>query len=104
NTGVSGGEFNIRNSGLNEFVPKVAMNRTGGSFVVTYDTATTTGGSVDVGVDEINANNTNRAHFSIAGQVREPALSIDASGNYFVTFPAGPTGDPDIHGRRGLLS
>jgi hypothetical protein len=103
-TGAVSGEFTIRATGLSEFVPKVAVKRTGGSFVVAYNTFSTSG-AVDVGIDEINASNTNLAHFTFTGQFREPALSIDTSGNYLLTYTAGPAGgDTDIHGRYGQLS
>jgi hypothetical protein len=105
NTGVAGSEFTISGTLAEEFVPKVAMSRTGGSFVVAYDITTPSGGPQDIGVDEINANNTNRAHFTATGLNREPALSIDASGNYLLTYTAGPGGgDTDIHERLGFLS
>jgi hypothetical protein len=81
------------------------MRRTGGSFVVAYHITTPSGGPQDIGVDEINADNTNRAHFTLTGLNREPALSIDASGNYLLTYSAGPVGgNTNIHGRRGFLS
>src|SRR5262249_5998375 len=67
NAGTLSAELSIRNTTAAEASPTVAMNRTGLAFVVAYHTLTAGGGQT-VEVDEIDANNINRNHFTLPGR------------------------------------
>src|SRR5262249_51536357 len=93
NAGGLGTGDDIRSTTAAEASAAVAMNRTGGAFVVAYHTLN--GGAQTVEVDEVSANNT-KVHFTLGGSNLFPALSMGASGNYFLTRTANPSGDADI--------
>jgi hypothetical protein len=95
-TGSQGSQINIANTSNIEFGPSVALRRDGGGFVVTYESLTST--SAQAKVAEVSPLNTVTTFD--AGSVSGQAVSIDAFGNYFISF----TGNElDIHARRGTL-
>src|SRR5262245_41534584 len=104
-TGVMSSEINIRNTLANETAPTVAMKRSGGSFVVAYN-STTSGVGRTVQVTEVNASNTIVAQHNLAGNNNGAALSIDAGGDYLLTYTGitGSNNDRNIHLRFGHLS
>jgi hypothetical protein len=107
-TGVVGGVIDVRSTLAQEKNPTVALSRTGGSFVVAYDTDLLgVPGNRTVEVAEFNASNTRGLVSNLPGLPNNtsPALSIDAHGNYLLTY-TGAVGsvDTNIHLRRGHLS
>jgi hypothetical protein len=95
-TGSQGAQINIANTSNLEFGPSVALKPGGGGFVVTYESLTPT--SAHAKVAEVSAFNSVTTFD--AGSVSGAAVSIDAFGDYLVTYTGS---DLDIHGRRGLL-
>jgi hypothetical protein len=95
-----GGEINIRNTGSDEVKPSVALNRIGsGGFAVAYQSVSSQ--PTRALLAEVSALNA-VATFDM-GQRFDPAVSIDASNNYLVTYTSIDSGDLNIRGRRGQL-
>jgi hypothetical protein len=102
------------NDGVVPFNPSVALKRDGsGAFVVAYEVEQTTvlvarGANaippgVSVEVSEVASNN--QITYVNAGSAENPAVSINNSGQYLLTYTsfAPSTGDPNITGRLGQL-
>jgi hypothetical protein len=94
--GAQGAQINIASTSNLEYGPSVALRRDGGGFVVTYESLTST--SAHAKVAEVSPSNTVTTYD--AGSVSGAAVSIDAFGDYFVTYTGS---DLDIHARRGSL-
>jgi hypothetical protein len=99
--GFAGGEITIAGTSANERNPSVALRRTGGSFVVAYD-STTNFISNRVRVAEVSAFNT--VTTLDAGVRSAPAVSINGFGDYLLTYTSNDNGDLNIRNRRGRLS
>jgi hypothetical protein len=100
-SGIVGPVLTIASTSDSELAPSVAMKRSGGSFVVAYDSDFQ--GRLQVMVAEVSASNVITT--LDAGQPRfSPAVSIDGSGNYIVTTSAFDKQDLNIHARRGHLA
>lgn len=98
-TGVLlGAEINIASTSATERGASVAIRRGGGGFVVAYENATT---SVRTKVAEVSAFNTVTTFD--AGVRSTPAVSINAFGDYFMTYTSLDGFDFNIRGRRGRL-
>jgi hypothetical protein len=100
NAGVLGSILNIANGGIQERNPSVALHPTNGKFVVAYETQ---GVNQGVSVTEMSAAGTVLATLSVGSARSDPAISIDGSGNYLVSYTAGSTPPRGIRARRGLL-
>ena len=96
--GTVGSEINIRNTTNQELNPSVALRRTGGAFVVAYNTP----GTVEVA--EVTASNTVSAVRNVGTARFGPAVSIDASGRYLATYTSNDGGDLNIRRRSGFLA
>jgi hypothetical protein len=99
-TGVMGAEINIASTAAIEEEPSVALRRDGGGFVVAYQSDGET--AFGIKVAEVSAFDSVTTYD--AGVRADPAVSIDAFGDYLLT----DTGDvgsstADIHARRGIL-
>jgi hypothetical protein len=85
--------------------PSVALNKQGGGFVVAYISSDiNTGNSSSVA--EVSAFDTVTTYS--LGNNFNPAVSMDAFGDYFVTYDTyetnpNTTGNTDVHARRGYL-
>jgi hypothetical protein len=100
-SGIAGPVLNIANTTDNEVEPAAAIKRSGGGFVVSYDS--TFGSRHQVLVAEVSASNV--VTTLDAGQPRfTSAVSFDASGNYVVVYTAVDGQDQNIHLRRGHIS
>ena len=73
NSGSVGGELNIRNTLADEFNPSVALNRTNGSFVVAYDSWTSSTGN-HVLVSEVSPSNVVSSPTDLGGSRSDPAI------------------------------
>jgi hypothetical protein len=83
--------------GVNELNPSVALARTGGMFVVAYDTGS------GVQVTEMSATNSPVATLGpVTGS--NPSISIDGLNRYLVTYTYYNGSNDDIYSRRDLLS
>jgi hypothetical protein len=106
--GVAGSEINIRNTTAQERNPTIALERTGGSFVVAYETDLLgVPGNRTVEVAEFDPSNVRGLTLNLPAfpNSSAPALSINGQGDYFLTFTAGDGGtDKNVHFRRGHLS
>jgi hypothetical protein len=96
-TGALGGVINITSPPLaNETSPTVALEGSGGAFVVAYENGN------GVSVSEVSSSNAVIGTFS-AGQSRvNPAISINGQNEFLVTYNVF-IGQSSIAGRRGLL-
>jgi hypothetical protein len=90
----------VEASSLNEGSPSVAMKRTGGSFVVTYNQSSST--STHARVAEVSASD-NVTRFD-AGIRSNPVVSINRAGKYLVTYTSNDSGDLNIRRRIGTLA
>jgi hypothetical protein len=100
-SGVQGPEINIASTSDSEDEPSVALKPGGGGFVVGYLFVPHSVAPIDYRVAEVSAFDT--VTTLVAGR-GEGAVSIDASGNYFVTYTGSDAGgDQNIHSRRGRL-
>jgi hypothetical protein len=95
-TGAQGPQINIASTANLEYGPSVALRRDGGGFVVSYESLSST--SFRAKVAEVSAFNTVTTFD--AGSVSGAAVSIDAFGDYFVTYTGS---ELDIHARHGFL-
>lgn len=96
-TGALSGEINIASSSNFEFGPSVALRKGGGSFVVSYESITST--SAHAKVAEVTA--ANAVTTFDAGSRSGGSVSIDSFDHYLLTDTSP---DLDIHGRHGFLS
>ena len=85
-TGSVGGEINVRNSSANETSPSVALKRTGGAFVVAYDT-----GSMVEFAELSSTDVVTRTTFADSGS--GPAISLDGLDRFLRSY-TGPFTDP----------
>jgi hypothetical protein len=99
-TGALGVWRIVSGHGIEGENPAVAIRRDGGGYVVSYF-AVLSGGSSTYQVSEVSAANTVQTFNAGRGA---GSLSIDAFGNYFMTYAAPDAGgDYNIHARRGSL-
>ena len=100
-SGVQGPEINIASTSDFEDEPSVALKPGGGGFVVAYLSVRRTLDAIDYRVAEVSAFDTVTTLDTGRGS---GAVSIDASGNYLLTYTASDAGgDENIHSRRGRL-
>jgi hypothetical protein len=99
-SGFLGAEINIASTEANERNFSVALKRGGGGFVVAYDSSFLLVTSVKVA--EVSASNAVTTRDS--GVRFTPAVSINASDDYLLTYTAADGSDLNIRGRRGHLS
>jgi len=95
--GVMGPEIDIASSSALETAGSVAMNRSGGSFVVAYDSSFSS--TLQVKVAEVSASNAVTT-FDAGEQRFGGAVSINGFNNYMLTY----TARDGIRGRRGHLA
>jgi hypothetical protein len=100
NTGALGPVLIVANGAIQERNPSVALHPTNGRFVVAYETL---GTSLGVSVAEMSAAGTVLAPRPAGPGRSDPAVSIDAGGNYLVSYTDGLTPPREIRARRGLL-
>lgn len=92
-------EINIASTSATERAASVAIRRGGGGFVVAYETASLFGNRTKVA--EVSAFNTVTTFD--AGVRSTPAVSINAFGDYLLSYTALDGSDFNIRGRRGRL-
>jgi len=97
--GVMGGEITIAATSFSEESPKVALKHNGGGFVVVYNGFDQT--SEHVRVAEVSASN--QVTTLDAGVRSDASVSINASGQYLVTYTANDGGDLNIRRRIGHI-
>lgn len=107
-TGIQGDEINIRNTFAQEVSPTVALSRTGGAFVVAYNSdLLSIPGNRTVEVAEVTAANQVVAIHNLPGFPNngDAALSIDADGDFLLSYTGGigSGSDANIFARRGHL-
>ena len=101
-TGVMGAPITIANTTADELFPAVAVNRTGGSFVVAYTVGLT---NPRLMVKEVSASNVIRATYNAGSPRHGAALSIDGNNYFFLTYTKDfSSTDQDIVGRFGHLA
>jgi hypothetical protein len=98
-SGVMGAETAIAATSFSEESPKVALKRTGGSYVVVYNGYDET--SEHVRVAEVSA--TDHVNTFDAGIRADAAVSINGAGRYLVTYTSNDGGDLNIRRRAGQL-
>jgi hypothetical protein len=98
-SGSMGSEINISHSSTIQSAPSVALKRGGGGFVVAYQSFSN---GFRNKVAEVSSFDT--VTTLDAGLGSHPAVSINAFGDYILTYTASDAGDANIHGRRGHLS
>ena len=110
--GSMGAEINITGATptSTDQQPSVALNKQGGQFVVAYFSSDTVVGNSS-SVAEVSTFDTVTTH--IIGGLNDagafnPAVSMDAFGDYLVTYDTyetipNTTGNSDVHARRGYL-
>ena len=79
--------------------PKVAIARTGGAYVVVYNGVANN--SEHAFVAEVTAND--KETVFDAGNRADPSVSINASGQYIISYTSNDNGDPNIRRRIGHL-
>jgi hypothetical protein len=92
-------EINIASTSATERAASVAIRRGGGGFVVAYETASFFGNRTKVA--EVSAFNTVTTFD--AGVRSTPAVSINAFGDYLLSYTALDGADFNIRARRGRL-
>jgi hypothetical protein len=106
-TGGLSAEIDVRSSHGSDQSPSVALSRTGGAFVVAYSTTDPLGipGNRTVEVAEINSADTVVALHNLPGHSDnlEAALSIDADGDFLLSYSGRIGSDFNIFARRGHL-
>lgn len=107
-SGAVGPEFTVRATAAQELNPTVALSRNGGgSFVVAYETDLIgIPNNRTVEVAEVSASNVVTSVFNLPGFPNNdsPSLSVDAQGNYVLTYTGGVGFEKNIRMRRGRLS
>jgi hypothetical protein len=86
--------------------PSVAVSRSGGAFVVAYITTPTTGGEFNIPtvyVTEVNAGDKVTGTFSAGAYEFAPAVSIDGSGHYLLTYQSRDGSASTAYARSGAL-
>jgi hypothetical protein len=99
-SGNLGPELIVENSSFFQTGPRVALKRTGGAFVVTYDQNIL--GNNHVRVAEVSASN--QVKIFDASLRSKPAVSINGANHYLVTYTSNDGGDLNIRRRIGTLS
>ena len=94
-----GTETTIAATSFSEESPKVALKRTGGSYVVVYNGNDQT--SEHVRVAEVSASDSVTTFD--AGVRSDPSVSINAAGQYVVTYTSNDGGDLNIRRRIGQI-
>src|SRR5262249_47020999 len=105
-SGAVGGEINVRNSGAQETNPVVAVSPTGGSFAVAYNTDLFgVPGNRTVELEEFNGADVFQGRANLPGTPNNssPALSINKSGGYQLTYTSGGGGNQNISMQLGQL-
>jgi hypothetical protein len=107
-SGAVGSEIFVQQTFAQETDPDVAVSPTGGAFVVAYDTdlfGAPPGTNRSVEVSEVNASDTvvGRLNLPAFPNNADPALSINNSGGYQLTYTSGVGGDQNISLQFGQL-
>jgi hypothetical protein len=97
-TGILGTNIPIAATSFAEQNPSVALKRTGGEYVVVFDS---TVASTHVNVAEVSS--TDKVKIFDAGQRFNAAVSINGFDNYIVTYTSNDAGDLNIRRRVGHL-
>ena len=98
-SGVLGAEVAVAATSFSEESPKVALKPTRGSYVVVYNGFDET--SEHVRVAEVSASDTVTTFD--AGVRSDPSVSINAAGQYVVTYTSNDGGDLNIRRRIGHI-
>ena len=98
-SGVLGTETTIAATSFSEESPKVALKRSGGSYVVVYNGFDQT--SEHVRVAEVSASD--RVTTYDAGVRSDASVSINGAGQYLVTYTSNDGGDLNIRRRIGQI-
>lgn len=102
--GVMGNVINVSTSTSSDMLPSVALNQQGGGFVVAYFSSSATVGNVTK-VAEVSAFDRVTTYTIGTGTntAFQPSVSIDAFGNYLLSYSRITTTDFDVFARRGRL-
>lgn len=102
NTGSLGSKITIRATTTDELAPTVAMNKSNGSFVVSYQVGFGTGSGMQLYVSEVSSSGAVLRTASAGNATYGASLSMSGSNRYFLTYTYQySTKDTDIYGRFG---